>query len=115
MQKIIFILDFINNDVSDELKRHFIINTSIQSYETHSSQIFHIPKARTSKFGINTLTYGNTKTWNQLYFEFVFNKLSQWNEVTTVIALVFALCFICCNGFVLHIPEVFNNTNIYNI
>ena len=44
---------FTHNDVTHELKRLFIINNSINSYETPSSQIFHIPKERTSKLEIN--------------------------------------------------------------
>ena len=58
MQKIIFMFDFLNNNVPDELKTLSKINASTGSYETRSSQIFHIPKARTSKSGINSLTYG---------------------------------------------------------
>ena len=50
--------DFLNNNVPDELKTLSKINASTGSYETRSSQIFHIPKARTSKSGINSSTYG---------------------------------------------------------
>ena len=39
-QKIIFIFDLIN--ILDELERLFILKSSIHSYETHFSQIFHI-------------------------------------------------------------------------
>lgn len=67
---------FTHNDVTHELKRLFIINNSINSYETPSSQIFHIPKERTSKLEINTINYDRAKIWNQFYSEFVFNELS---------------------------------------
>ena len=38
----------------------------IQFDKTHSSQVFHIPKVRTSKFGIYMLTYHSAEIWNQL-------------------------------------------------
>ena len=79
MQTIIFMFHFINSDVTNELKRPFIIKTLINSYETHVSQIFHIPKARTSKLGINTLNYNRAKIWNQFYFEFTFKNSSKCN------------------------------------
>ena len=81
MQKIIFIIDFIDNDVSDELKRRFIINVSIHSHEISNMHLLHLKysifqRKETSKFGINTLTYDDAKIWNQFYFEFVINELS---------------------------------------
>ena len=81
MQKIIFIIDFIDNDVSDELKRLFIINVSIHSHEISNMRLLHLKysifqRKETSKFGINTLTYDDAKIWNQFYFEFVINELS---------------------------------------
>ena len=51
--------DLIQNGIPDELQRLFILNTLFHSFETRSSQIFLISKARTSKFGINTLTYAS--------------------------------------------------------
>ena len=47
IQKIIFMLAFINNDISDEHRRLLQQNNTIDSYETRSSQILHVPKART--------------------------------------------------------------------
>ena len=67
------------NDIPDELKILFIINALIDFYETRYSQIFHIAKAKTWKFGINTSIYDGAKMWNQFFFEFVFNKLSVTN------------------------------------
>ena len=46
--------NLINNDIPDELKK-LLINASIHSHKTQSSQIFHILKARTTMFGINAL------------------------------------------------------------
>ena len=50
-------LDFINENVPKELKIIFVINRSLHSYETCSSMVFHIPKAKTSNFDLNTLCY----------------------------------------------------------
>ena len=41
------------------LKRNVVINRLIQSYATRSLMVFHIPKAKTSLFGLNTLRYGD--------------------------------------------------------
>lgn len=66
--------DIINNDTPHQHKRCFLLNVPIYFYETCSSQIFHIPKVRTSKFGINTLIYD--KNMELDFFEFIFSKLS---------------------------------------
>ena len=71
MQKNIFMLDFIDSDIPDELERLFILKPSIHAFETRFSHIFHVSKARTSKFGINTLTYDSGKIRNQCYFDFI--------------------------------------------
>ena len=64
------------NNIPDELETLFIINALIDFYETRSSYTFYIPKAKTSTFGVNTLTYDGAKMWNQMNFEFVFNESS---------------------------------------
>lgn len=66
--------DFINNYFTNELKRLFTVHTSVDSHKTRSSQIFHISKARTLKSGMDALTYGGSKKWNQFYFDFIYNK-----------------------------------------
>ena len=75
MQKIIFMFDFINNGIPDELKTLVILNSSNQFYETHSSEVFHISNAKTWSFGINTLTHDGAKIWNQFYFHFILNEV----------------------------------------
>ena len=57
LTKLLFMFAFINENVTEELKTIFVINRSMHSYETRSSMIFHIPKAKTSRFGLNTLRY----------------------------------------------------------
>ena len=59
--------DFINENIPDKLKTIFVINRSIHSYETRSSVVFHIPKAKTSRFGLNTLRYDGANIWNKFY------------------------------------------------
>ena len=49
--------EFINENVPEEIKRISVINRSKDWYETCSSMVFHIPKAKTSRFGVNTLLY----------------------------------------------------------
>ena len=56
LTKLLFMFGFINENVPEELKTIFVINKSILSYETRSLMVFHIPKAKTSRFGLNTLT-----------------------------------------------------------
>ena len=69
MQRNIFMFDYMNNDT-------FIIKASSQSYERHSSPIFHVPKARISKFGTNKLACDGAKIRSKFYFDSIFNELS---------------------------------------
>ena len=57
--------DVINENFPDEVKTIFVINTSIQSYETRSLMVFHIPKAKTSRFSLSSLRYDGTNLWNK--------------------------------------------------
>ena len=47
LTKLLFMLDFINENVLEELKTIFVINRFIHSYETRSSMVFHILKTKT--------------------------------------------------------------------
>ena len=47
LTKLLFLYEFINDYVPEELKTIFIIKIPTHSYETHSSMVFHIPKAKT--------------------------------------------------------------------
>ena len=49
--------DFINENVPEELKTIFVINRFIRSFETRSSLVFPKPKAKMSRFGLNTIHY----------------------------------------------------------
>ena len=57
--------DFINENVPEKLIAVFVINRSIHSHETRSSMVFHIPKAKTSRFGLNKLRYDGSNLWNK--------------------------------------------------
>ena len=74
MNKIIFMFDYINNLVPDEIRRLFTLNNMVHSYETRSSNIFHIPKGSTSRFGIHTLSYDGAKIWNQFYLSVLYKE-----------------------------------------
>ena len=61
-------LDFINENVPEELKAIFVINMSIHSYETHSSMVF------TSRFSLNTLHFDGANLWNKFYHGFLYKE-----------------------------------------
>ena len=67
LTKLLFMSDFINENVPEELKTIFVINRSKHSYETRSSMLFYIPKAKTSRFGLNTLRYNGANLWTKFY------------------------------------------------
>ena len=60
-------IDFIKGNIAEDLKRLFIFNKSVHLYESRSSQMFHIPKEKTSRFGVNTLSFDGGKLWNKFY------------------------------------------------
>ena len=66
--------DFITENVPDELKAIFVINRSIHSYETRSSLIFHIPKAKMSRFGLNTLRHDGANLWDKFYHTLLYKE-----------------------------------------
>ena len=66
--------DFINENVPEELKTIFVINRSIHSYGTRASVVFHIPKAKMSRFGLNTLCYDGANLWNKFYHALLYKE-----------------------------------------
>ena len=50
LTKLLFMFDFIKENVPKEIKTIFVINRSIHSNETRSSVVFHIPKVKTPLF-----------------------------------------------------------------
>ena len=52
---------------------------TIHSYETRSSMVFHIPKAKTSRFGLNTLRYEGANLWNKFYHALLYKK-TNWTK-----------------------------------
>ena len=71
LTKILFIFDFINENVPKGLNAIFVINRLIHSYETCSSMLFLIPKAKTSRFHLNTLRYDGADLWNNFIMHFI--------------------------------------------
>ena len=57
LSELLFMFDFIKENIPEELKRLIIFNKSVHSYETRPSQIFHISKGKTSRFSLNALNY----------------------------------------------------------
>ena len=74
LTKLLFLYDFINDYVPEELKTIFIIKIPTHSYETHSSMVFHIPKAKTWCFGLNILCYDVANLWNKFYNPFLYKE-----------------------------------------
>ena len=46
----------------------------MHSYETRSSMVFHIPKAKTSRFGLNTLRYDGADLSNKFYHALLYKE-----------------------------------------
>ena len=74
LTKPLFTFDFINENVPKELKAIFAINRYIHPYETRSSIVFHIPKAKTSRFGLHTLRYYGANLWNKFYHALLYKE-----------------------------------------
>ena len=63
--------DFIKENILEEINRLYIFNKSVHMYETRSSQMFHISKGNTSRFGLNTLSYYGAKLWTKFFHAFL--------------------------------------------
>ena len=74
LTKLLFMFDFINENVPEELKKVFVINRSIHSYETRSSTVFHISKAKTSHSGLNISSYDGANLWNKFYHALLYKE-----------------------------------------
>ena len=61
--KLLFMFDFINENIPEELKTVFVINRSIHSYETRSSMVFHIPSR-----------YDGANFWNKFYHALLYKE-----------------------------------------
>ena len=66
--------DFINENAPEELKTIFVISRSIHSYETRFSMVFHIPKSKTLRFGLNLLRCDGANLWNKLYHTLLYKE-----------------------------------------
>ena len=74
LSELLFMFDFINENVPEKLIAVFVINRSIHSHETRSSMVFHIPKAKTSRFGLNKLRYDGSNLWNKFYHGLLYKE-----------------------------------------
>ena len=96
--------DFINENVPDELKTIFVIKRSMHSYNARSSMIFHIPQAKTSRFGLNTLRYGGANLWNKFYDALLY-KEPNLTKLKLKKILIFHLVFVCFFFFFFFFPN----------
>ena len=71
LSKLLFMFDFIKENISEDLKRLLIFNKSVHSYETRSSKMFHISKGKTSRFDLNTFSYNGAKLWSKFFPAFL--------------------------------------------
>ena len=53
--------------IPEEISNLFEINNTLHSHETRSSHLFHIPKVKTSRFGLKCLRFNGPKLWNQYH------------------------------------------------
>ena len=97
LNKLIFMFNYIKGFIPDELKRLFTFNYDIHSYIKRSSEVFHIPKKNTTRFGINTLSFNVAKLWSKFYFELL-NKETNLTK--------FKLKFFKKNTFLTHLRSI---------
>ena len=60
-------LDYIKDCIPDERKRLSTFSYDIHSNITRSSDVLHMPKGNTTRFGNNTLSFDSAKLWNKFY------------------------------------------------
>ena len=69
--------DFIDEteSVSWGTKTIFIVNRSILPHETRSFIVFHMPKAKPSRFSLKTLRFDDdANLWNQFFHGFLYKE-----------------------------------------
>ena len=74
LTKLLSMFYFINKNVPEELKTIFVINRTTHSCETRSLMAFQIPKAKTSRFGLNTVRYDSANLWNEFYHALLYKE-----------------------------------------
>ena len=67
LQKLFFMLDSFNSKTPVELRQIFVFNKNIHSYETRSSELFHLSKCNTTRYGLNSISYDGAKIWNEFF------------------------------------------------
>ena len=96
--------DFIKENIPEGLQRLFIFNKSVHSYETRSFQMFHIPKWKTLRLGLNTLSYDGTKIWTKSFHAFLHKETDLtksnlnifYKYVSLTPMLDHLVCCFCC-------------------
>ena len=67
--KHLFMFDYTEGCIPDEVERLFTFSYDIHSHITRFSTVFYIPKGNSTRFGIHALSFDGTKLWNKVYFE----------------------------------------------
>ena len=81
LSKLLFMFDFIKENISEDLKRLLIFNKSVHSYETRSSKMFHISKGKTSLFDL-TLSVIMVLNYGVSFFTRFCTKKLNWQNVS---------------------------------
>ena len=76
-QKILFMFETLHDEIPEELKRIFTLNDTLYDKETRSRHLFHIPKAKTTRFGLNTIRFDGPKLWNEFCAQILSEKNTQ--------------------------------------
>ena len=72
------VYSFLDNELPSDLRKLFILNDEIHTH--HTRQVFHVPRADTSMYGINSLEFLCPNLWNNTWKNGV---ASNENDVVT--------------------------------
>ena len=111
--------DYVKGCTPHKLKGLFTFNYHIHSHVTRSSEVVHIPKGNTTRFGINALRFEGVTLWNKFYSELLhkkknnltkskFKTLLKTNFLNTYVYLT-TIYYCCC--FYAHTAA----SNVFNI
>ena len=59
-----FVFQFYNNKLPSELQTLFIKNESVHSFNTRGSKLLFVPQVNSTHYGISSLKYNGSITWN---------------------------------------------------
>ena len=80
-QKLLFMFDVFTKNVPNELNQYFCLNNTIHSYNTRSINLYHIPKVRLKRTGLQSLRYEGPNLWNRFLNKNVQNDILKNKKV----------------------------------